>query len=177
MSVESADILVKLATDTGPGNSEASSPNASLGGFISTTELVNDTIHNLFAEVSGNENLNELSKYRCLFVQNANNDDTFFNVRVFFSDQNPDGADAFVGVDPTAVSAVDDTDEQAVEIADEDTAPAGVSFSAPEDYDSGVVIGDLEPNEVRAIWFRRDANDTPAVVNDSATFRIQGESL
>jgi hypothetical protein len=177
MSVESEDILFKLATDDGPGDTNSSSPNASLGGFLSTTELVNNSVHNLFAEISGNENLNELVKYRCLFVQNDHPEETFFNIRVFISDQEEEGAEVHIGLDPTAATDPDSATAQAVEIANEDTAPAGVSFSQPEDYDSGLNLGDLEAGQVRAIWFRRTARNTPAFVDDNVTFRVQGESL
>src|SRR6056297_1755136 len=155
MSIEPTDILFKLSSTTGPGNANASSPNGSLGGYISTTELVSDSLHNLFDFVSGDENLNMDSEYRCIFVHNNNATDTFLNVKAFIFEQAVGGADAFMGVDPTAVSALASASAQAVVIVDEGTAPSGVSFSQPSDYASGLSLGDIGPGEVKALWFRR----------------------
>lgn len=177
MSIETTDILFKLASTTGPGDANTSSPAGSLGGYVSTTEIVSDSLHNLFDFVSGDDNLNMVSDYRCLFIHNNNATDTFLNVKAFIFDQAADGADAFMGVDPTAASAVDSTSAQAEVIVDETTAPSGVSFSQPSDYASGLSLGDIGPGQVKAIWFRRDPQNSPAMPNDSVTFRVQGETL
>lgn len=177
MAISGSDIKFKFATTTGPGDSTAGTANGSLGEFISTTELTDATLHNLFDVVGGDENLASESEYRCLFIHNTNATDTFLNVKAFISAEVAGGASVEIGVDPTAASAVDSASDQAVEIADEDTAPAGVSFSAPTDYDSGIDIGDLAPGEVRAIWIKRTTSNSAAKSNDGATIRIQGESL
>lgn len=177
MSVESTDILLKYSTPTGPGDSVAGSANGSLGGFLSTTEIPDATLHNLFDIVSGAENLAEEAEYRCFFVHNSNNTDTFLNVRVFLSSEVAEGANVAIGVDPTAVSVMTDSEAQAVSVADEDTAPSGVSFTSPTDYAGGAIIGDLPPDGVRAVWVRRTTTNSPAQSNDGVTLRVQGESL
>lgn len=177
MSISASDIKLKLSETTGPGNANAGSPNDSLGGFISTTELVSATLHNLFDEVSGTENLASESEYRCLFVHNASATDAFLNVRVFFSAEVAGGADSAIGVDGTTASVIGDTNSQAVTIADEDIAPSGVSFTSPVDYDGGIVIGNLEAGECRAFWVKRTTSNSAAVENDGVSIRVQGESL
>lgn len=177
MSIEAADILLKYSETTGPGNTIAGSANGSLGGFCSTTEITSATLHNLFDVISGAENIALEAEYRCFFVHNSNVTDTFLNVRVFLVSEVAGGANAAVGVDATAASAVGSALAQAVTVADEDTAPSGVSFTIPTDYAAGAIIGDLAPGEVRAVWVRRTTTNSAAQSNDGVTLRVQGESL
>ena len=177
MSIQTSDILLKLSTTTGPGNSTAGSPNSSLGGFISTTQVTNNSLHNLFDEISGTENAASESEYRCVFVHNSNATDTFFNVIAFISAEVAGGADVAIGVDAVAASAVGATDAQADDVVDEDTAPSGVAFTSPTVSANGIDIGDLASGEVRGVWIRRTAANTVALENDGTTLRVQGESL
>lgn len=73
MPIVSADIEFRLSTTAGSaGDSTAQAdPNASLGKYVSTTELVDDTLSNLFDPISGDENAALTVDYRCLFVYNA----------------------------------------------------------------------------------------------------------
>lgn len=177
MSIEAADILLKYSETTGPGDTNAGSANGSLGGFCSTTEITSATLHNLFDVVSGTENIALEAEYRCFFVHNSNATDTFLNVRVFLASEVAGGANAAVGVDATSVIAVGSEVNQAVTIADENTAPSGVSFTMPTDYAGGAIIGDLPPGEIRAVWVRRTTTNSAAQSNDGVTLRVQGESL
>jgi hypothetical protein len=178
MGISSSDIKVKLSTKSGAaGNTETSAPADSLGKYVSTTELVDATLHNLFDLVSGAENLDEEAEYRCIFIHNTNGTDTFLNIKIFLLSQVTGGADVELGIDTTAASAVGSGTAQALEVADEDTAPVGVTFSAPADYAAGLDLGDLAPAEVRAVWVKRLTKNSASLTADGATIRIQGESL
>ncbi len=65
----------------------------------------------------------------------------------------------------------------ATTIADEGEAPAGVTFSHPTDYESGLVIGDLGPGQCQAIWIRRTVNaGAAATASNSFQIKVQGQT-
>lgn len=172
------EILYKLATKAGSaGNSQAQAdPNASLGKYVSTTAFVTATLGNLFDAVTGDENAGEAVDYRCLFIHNSHSTLTLIDPKLWITGQEAGGADAAIGLDPTAASAVGASSAQAVEIADESTAPAGVSFSAPSSKGAGLSVGDLGPGEVRAFWIRRTATDSAPKNDDGVSFRVEGDT-
>jgi len=176
MSIVSTDILYKFATSTGPGNSTAGSGNTSLGGFISTTELTSGSTHNLFDVVTGDENAASTVDYRCVFVHNSHATLDLQNAVVWLSAEVSGGAVAAIGIDTTAASALGSASAQALTIADENTAPSGVTFSAPTSKGTGLSLGTLAAGEVRAIWIRRTAANTSAVTGDGATIRVEGDT-
>lgn len=178
MPITGADILIKLSTKAGAaGNSTASTPAGSLGKYISTTQLVNATLHNLFDAVSGDENVAGDDEYRCIFLHNNHATLTFQNVIAYLFSETPSGAAISIGVDPTVASAIGSAGAQAVEVTDEDTVPAGVVFTAPTTVGGAISIGSLAPGQCRAIWVKRLAANTAALANDNVVLRIQGESL
>jgi len=165
MPITSADILLKLATTAGAaGNSNASTPNASLGKYISTTQIVDATLNNLFDNVSGDENAANTVDYRCIFIHNAHGSLSWTSVVAFLLSEVAGGTVLAIGVDPTAASAIGSASAQAVTIANETTAPAGVTFSSPVDAGSGIVIGTIAPGQCKAIWVKRTASNTTAEI-------------
>lgn len=67
MAIVDAD--VKFFLSGGAGNSD---PNASLGGVMSSTEVVDNTLHNLFDYVSGTEAGAGDTEYRAIYLKNTN---------------------------------------------------------------------------------------------------------
>jgi hypothetical protein len=177
MPIASSDILVKFSVAAAAGNTTAGTPAGSLGDQISTTQLTDNSLHNLFDAVGGDENAASEAEYRCIFLHNAHATLTFTNVKVFLSSETAGGASIAIGVDPTAASAIGAGVAQALTIANEDTAPVGVAFSAPTTIGAAIVIGDLAPGQCRAIWVRRTAANTAALAGDGVVLRVQGESL
>lgn len=178
MPISNADILIKLSTKSGAaGDTLASTPAASLGKYISTTEVVNNSLHNLFDVISGFENAAAEAEYRCIFVHNDHATISFDNIVMYLFDEVAGGATIAIGLDPTAASAIGSASAQAVEIANEDTAPAGVVFTSPTTYGTGINIGDIGAGECVAVWVRRTAQNSAAISNDGVTLRFQGESL
>jgi hypothetical protein len=71
MAIVSTDILFKLATTAGTaGNQNTSTPAASLGKYISTTQITDASLHNLFDVITGDENAASTVDYRAFFVHN-----------------------------------------------------------------------------------------------------------
>jgi hypothetical protein len=73
MPIVTADLLVKLSVTTGAaGNSTAQgNVNNSLGKYISTTQITDASLNNLFDDVSGDENAAGTVDYRCIFLHNS----------------------------------------------------------------------------------------------------------
>lgn len=178
MPIASSDIKFKLATTSGSaGNSlTQGNVNNSLGKFISTTEITDATINNLFDNISGDENAASTVDYRCFFVHNAHGSLTLQSPVVWISAEVSGGASVAIGIDTTAASAVGSGSDQALTIANENTAPAGVSFSSPTSKGAGLALSNLAAGNCRAIWVRRTAANSAALNNDGATIRVEGDT-
>jgi hypothetical protein len=178
MAIETSDLLWKLSVKTGAaGNATAQAdPNASLGKYISTTAWAGGTLHDLFDVITGDENAASTVDYRCVFLHNNHATLTLTAAKVWVSSQVAGGAGAAIGLDTTAASEIGATDAQALEVANETTAPSGVSFSTPTTKGDGLTLGDIGPGECRAVWFRRTAADSVAVNDDGFTVNIEGDT-
>lgn len=177
MAITSTDIKFKFSVKTGSaGNSTAGSAAGSLGKYISTTEITDATLNNLFDDVTGDENAASDVEYRCIFVHNAHGSLTLQGAVVWLSAEVAGGAAAAIAVDGVAASAIGDSSAQADEVANESTAPSGESFSAPTSKGTGLSIGDLDAGECRAIWVRRTAANTAALDDDGVTIRVEGDT-
>lgn len=177
MAIVAGDIKLHLSTTAGSAGDTLTQadPNASLGKYVATTEA-SATVNELFDVVTGPENAASDVEYRCVFARNTHATLTLYDARAFLTSEVSGGAVTAIGLDTTATSDADASSAQAVTIANENTAPSGASFSAPADYASGLVIGNLAPDEVKAIWIRRTAANTAALNNDGATLNIQGDT-
>lgn len=177
MAIVAADIKKKFSTKSGSaGNSLTSDGPSSLGKYISTTEIADATLHALFDIVTGDENAASDVEYRCIFIHNAHATLTLQSAVVWLTAEVAGGADHAISVDATAASAIGSATAQAKEIADEDTAPASQTFSAPATKAAGLSLGDIPAGQCRAVWVRRTANDTGAVDADGVTINIAGDT-
>lgn len=178
MPIASEDILFKLSTKSGSaGNSEAQAdPNASLGKYVSTTEITDATLNNLFDDISGDENADEDTEYRCFFVENSHESLPLLATKVWISEQVEGGADVTIGLDPSGVFYRGSSTPQATDVANEGTAPIGVSFSNPTTKGGGLSIGTLPASGVQAIWVKRTATNSAAKNNDGVTIRVEGDT-
>jgi hypothetical protein len=61
-------------------------------------------------------------------------------------------------------------------VANESTAPASQTFTAPTTKGTGLAIGNIPAGSVAAIWVRRTAANTVAVNNDGVTIRCEGDT-
>lgn len=178
MAVASGDIdfYLSVTSGSGPGGTDASTPAGSLGEFLSSTEITDSSLHNLFDVVTGDENADSDVEYRCFFVVNSNATDTLYNAVTWISAETGGGASIAIGLDPVGVVDEDDATAQAATIADESTAPGGVTFTTPTTKGGGLTIGDIPPGDCQAIWVRRTAADSAALDTDSGTFRVEGDT-
>lgn len=179
MAVTITDIKYRLSV---PGATEGdddpqANPDDSLGEYMSTTEVVDATKGNLFSGVTAVQAQAGITRFRCIFMLNTHSTDTAQGVRAYIPSQLPGGGVVSIGLDPAGVIAGDDSSAQAEVIADEETPPDGVTFSAPGSYDVGLEIGDVEPGEAQAIWVRMIvAPNVEAVDEDTVLVECAGVS-
>lgn len=180
MAVVDADILVKLSINTGPGNSTAQgNVNDSIGGFMSSTQLTDNTLHNLFDAVTGDENAALDDEYRCVFIHNSNATSTLGpNTKLWISvDTAAGAADIALALDGTGVVAYNSASAQAERITNEDTIPTGETFTTPLSKGAGIAVPNLAANQVHAVWVRRTAAAGGARSSVNATIRVEGDVL
>ncbi len=167
MAITSSDILVKLSTKSGSaGNSLTSTPAASLGKYISTSQVSGTALNNLFDDITGQENFDSDVEYRCIFIHNNHGSLTAQNSVIYINSEVSGGAVMALAADSTAESAIGSSSAQALSIANEDTAPAALTFSAPTTRGTGIALGSIPAGHCIAVWVRRSAANTVAVDND-----------
>jgi len=177
-AITSGEILLKRSVTTGSaGNSVAQAdPNASLGKYISTTAWAGGSLNDLYDDVSGAENAASTVDYRCIFVHNSNAANALQNAVVWLSAEVSGGTNIAVGADTTAASALGNASAQALTIASETTAPAGVTFSSPTTAGTGVSLGNIPVGNVKAFWIRRTATNSAALSADGVTLTVTGDT-
>lgn len=180
MPVTSSDIQRRLTTKSGAaGDTLTSTPGGSLGKYVSTTLLVNASLHNLFDLVTGEENLLMEDEFRCLALLNNHGSSSMQNTRAFLVSQGAGGVNFEIGADTNSSTPKGQSAAQFVEIADEDTAPAGVAFSAPTTYATGVTLGGgtIAAGSVAGLWIRRIAQNSASLAGDTVKLRVQWDSV
>ena len=161
MAIVSTDIQYRLS-----GGSSNSDPAASLGGVKSSTAA-----SNYFDDVSSSEAGTGDTEYRCIYVHNNHGTLSLIGAKVFIQTNTPSSdTDVAIGLGSSAINGTEQT------VADESTAPTGVSFSAPTTFAGGLAIGDLAAGAHKAVWVRRTVNAGAAAYADSFTLRVQGDT-
>lgn len=137
------------------GGSSNTNPNTSLGGAISSQEISSGNLHNLFDKVTGDESAAGDIEYRCMAVRNTNATLTWEAVKIFISANTPADDHIEIGVETPTTGAVQ-------VVANESTAPMGITFSSPVSRATGLDArgeGDtatcIGPNKWAAIWLKR----------------------
>ncbi|MDI2033002.1 hypothetical protein [Paenarthrobacter nitroguajacolicus] len=180
MAITAADIKIRLSVTSGSaGNTSTSSGPASLGKYVSTTDVPTGT-NQFFNQVTGTENAGSVTKYRCFFVYNAHATLTLMNAVVWLQGGDPAGGTAVtLAVDSTPASAVGSASAQALTAASE-TAPGapvtGLAYSAPSTSDAGLSLGNIGPGQVRAVWMKQAAQNSTAVT-EAVTLAVTGSTL
>jgi hypothetical protein len=169
MAIVAADLDKHLS-----GGAANADVNASLGGARSSVEVVDNVDNNLFDDVSGAEHTAGDVEYRCIYLRNAHGSLTLTGAVVWISsDTSGVESDLSIAVGTSAVNGVEQT------VADESSAPAGVSWSdAAVSRATGLALGNLPPGEHKAIWLRRTitAGSTPQAA-DTCAVRFGGDTL
>lgn len=162
----SSDIKVYLSG--GSGNTD---PNASLGGAISTTEMVDDSLHNLFDKVTGAESSAGDTEYRAVFIKNTHATLTLQGAKVYVSSNTTSGDTSI------EISVATESGSPIQTIADESTGPTGQTFSAPSTTGTALSLGDIVAGATKAIWVKRIVNASASAYSaDEATLTVFGDT-
>jgi len=148
------------------GGSGNTNPAASLGGVISTTELTDNTTHNIWDQVSSAESSAGDTEYRCIYVKNEHGSLTWQNAAVYIS-SNTTATDTLVEI-ALGSSAINATEQT---IANESTAPTlpganGTNFSSAAGSGNALAIGNIPFGQSKAIWIKRVITAAAGATND-----------
>jgi hypothetical protein len=180
MAIVASDVKIKLSTKSGSaGNSLAQvDVNASLGKYISTTEVVTATGNNLFDNVTGGENAASTVDYRCVFVHNSHATLALENAGVYVSSQVAGGTTLAIAIDNVAASAIGSSSAQAFVATNELTDPTASTggFSTPTSSGAALPLGTIAAGFCKAFWIRRTAANTVAVDDDGGTLVVFGDT-
>lgn len=162
MPIASTDIQFRLS-----GGASNATPLTSVGGAKSSVAAGAA----IFDDVQPAESSSGDTEYRCLYVHNAHATLTLTAAVAWIPTNTPSpGTSLDVGVGTSAVNATEQT------VADENTAPAGVTFAAAATQGAGVVLGDIPAGQSRAIWIRRTVTAGAAAYADGFTLRATGST-
>jgi len=170
MPITASDINYRLSG--GAGNT---SPNASLGGAMSTVGggvITTAVLNNLFDNVSGAEAAAGDIEYRGIYIENAHGSLTWEAVVAWIDSVTTSADDEFdIALADEAVGAAMET------ITDESTAPVGPSFTRPVSKGTGLSIGNIAFGLYKGIWIRRTVTAGAAAINNnSGSIRCEGDT-
>lgn len=167
MPITATDL--KFFLSGGAGNTDV---NASLGGIISTTQITTASLHNLFDVVSGAESSAGDIEYRGIYVKNDHGSLSWTSVFAWISSQTTSTTtDLAIALAGEGVNVTMET------IANESTAPAGETFSAPATKGAGLSMGTLAAGQFYGIWLRWTVNaSSPAFSADTTILSVEGDT-
>ena len=87
MPIASSDIHYRITGAASGNGATSGGASGSLGFFMSKTDIVNNTLDNLFDDITGDRNALQQIDYRCVFIYNAHATLTYQNVFVWLSGQ------------------------------------------------------------------------------------------
>jgi hypothetical protein len=152
---------LKIRYSGGAANSDQT---LSIGGTKSSVEPTDNSLNNIFSDSGGTESLAGSTKYRMVYLHNGHGSLTAQNVRIYIS-TNSTSADTTwaIGLAAAGLNATETA------VANEDTAPAGVSFSSPTTYAGGLAPADIPSGQHFGVWYRRTTTGPAAADNADTT--------
>lgn len=160
MPVIDTDIQLRLS-----GGAANSNANASLGGAKSSTQAP----AGLFDTVDSTESTAGDTEYRCVYVHNNSGTNSLDNPVMWIVSETPNYID--IGVGTSAVNGTEQT------VANENTAPSGVTFSSPTSKGTGLALGSIPAGQHKAVWIRRTVPAAAGAAAGSFSVRVEGDTL
>ncbi len=160
MPILTTDIQYRLS-----GGAANASALASIGGAKSNTAAPSA----LFDDVASAESAAGDNEYRCIYIHNAHATLALQNAVLWIS-ANTTGNRLSVGAGTSAVNATESA------VADENTAPGGVTFSQPGSKGAGIALGNIPAGQHKAVWVRRAIAAASSASNDTYTLRVEGDT-
>lgn len=168
MAILDTDIHLRLSG--GAGNSD---PNASLGGVMSSVQIVDNTLHNLFDKVSGTESTNGDTEYRGFYVLNNHGSLTLESGKIWIDSETVHtGANVQIGLATQGLNGEMST------IATEQDAPSPVvTFVEAATEGAALSLGNVPFSNKYGIWLKRIINTgTLAKNNYTVVLKVKGDT-
>jgi hypothetical protein len=166
MPIVTADLATRLS-----GGAANADPNLSLGGAMSANAFADNVLNNLWDNVSGAESAAGDIEYRGFYVRNGHATLSWLAPVFWLSTLTSSPNTEF-----DIALAAEGVNVQMASIADESTAPAGVTFTRPTSKATGLVIPDIPATQFKGLWIRRTVTAGAAAANDSGAFTIEGDT-
>lgn len=154
------------------GGGSNTDPNASIGGARSSTAAGTD----LFDTVTGDESAAGDTEYRLVYFRNEDSDSDGLISPVVWVLSNTPSSDTTIAIG----IATEGKNATVSAVANENTAPAGVSFSSPASKGAGLSLpsAPYAQNDYVGIWLRRTVSAGAASTgSDPATIRVEGDTI
>ena len=162
MPILTTDIKYKLS-----GGAANADPLLSIGGAKSSV----DSSATIFDDVTSDEAASGDVEYRCVYIENTHATLSYQTAKVWIQAQTTSGdTDVAIGLAAAGLNATETA------VANENTAPAAVTFSAPSTFGAGLSLGTIPAGQHYGVWIRRTINAGAASAADSFTLRVQGDS-
>lgn len=154
------------------GGASNTLPSASIGGARSSTEISATALFNLWDRVNSAEALAGDTEYRCFYVRNESSTDTLLSAGIYISSNTSSNDTTIeIGLGTAGKNGTEQT------VANESSAPSGVTFSAASSQGAGLSLGDLAPGDYYPVWVKRIVSPTAsATTSDLYTLRVFGDS-
>ena len=171
MAITSSNIKFFLS-----GGTSNTNVNASIGGAISTTEVTDNSLHNLFDKTLGTESTAGDIEYRCIYVKNTHGSLELELAKIWISSNTSSPANVIaIALDGAGKGGTAETE------TDENVAPTGETFSQPTAYSGGLSLDGggtgLGYGVSYPIWIRRTiAAGATAVDNVTFVLSVQGDT-
>jgi hypothetical protein len=157
--INEATVVVFTSANLSLNHSGASD----IGGAIGAA-LTDDALNNLWDDVSSGDASAGDTEYRCTYVKNTHGSLSVPNVKVEI-DTDPAESNFEIGLGAAGKNGTES------EIADEDTAPGGVSFGT-----GALSLGTLATGDFYPIWVKRIVSvGAGAATPDTGILRISGD--
>ncbi len=170
MAIAASDIKLRISG----ANASATDPNGSYGGAMSTVSggiIVTNVLNNDMDDITSAEASSGITIYHNYYYKNEHGSLTYISPK-FYIDTQTNSGDTSV-----AMALVAEAKNVATtRLANETTAPSGITFSTPANYAGGIAIGSLDSGDYRGIWVKYIVGSSASAVLDSYTLGIQGDS-
>lgn len=165
MVIQESDIHFRFS-----GGAANSNPLLSIGGAKSSVSY-GETANAIWDNISTGERTSGDVEYRCWYVHNNSSLKAIGMVIWIAQGTLATGDEIDIGLE----GAVNATAQGP--LANESTAPTGVTFSHPTSFGGGLIIGDLPAGEHRIVWERRTVQaGAPAKTDNMAIIMVKGET-
>jgi hypothetical protein len=163
MPIIATDIQYRLS-----GGAANAVPLASIGGIMSSVSAAST----VFDDVTSAEATAGDTEYRLVYIQNNHGTLDYITAKIWIQANTPSvSTDVSIGL---AAAGLNGTETA---VANENTAPAGITFSnTAVDYTTGLSLGTIPAGQHFGVWIKRVVTAGAASVADSFTLRVQGDT-